>query len=176
MEKRPPFQPSWGVSGERNCVDRHHKNAQAESRQAESFGKAGRQREVLCVVQPFTAKGLFMEMAARHSHKREPSSGNKGRRPPRKPSICRCSGALRLPRCWLLTENVMDLCCTWSLSESTENLSGGRTSHSWLPAPPSQRGLHLGLSACDSLLITGSWILFLPEPPRPPPPPTFGSF
>ncbi|CAN0480538.1 unnamed protein product [Rangifer tarandus platyrhynchus] len=29
-------------------------------------------------------------MAGRHSHKREPSSGNKGRRPPRKPSICRC--------------------------------------------------------------------------------------
>ena len=44
MEKRPPFQPSWSVSGERNCDDRHHKNAQAEGRQAESFGKAGRQR------------------------------------------------------------------------------------------------------------------------------------
>ena len=55
----------------------------------------------------------------------------------------------------------MDLCCTWSLSESTESLSVGRTSHSWLPAPPSQRGLHLGLSACDSLLITGSWYFSL---------------
>ena len=44
-------------------------------------------------------------MAARHSHKREPSSGNKGRRPPRKPSICRCRGPFASKVLAALTEN-----------------------------------------------------------------------